>query len=63
MHYLNEYLTDCTSKSDNGGPFVYKQCNMQGTRILFNQAPIVQSAQNLVEITFAAVVGVSKKMN
>ena len=41
----------------------YKQCNMQGTRMLFSQAPVVQSAQNLIEITLAVVVGVSKRMD
>ena len=31
----------------------YKQCNMQ--------APVVQSAQNVIEITLAVVVSVSKR--
>ena len=39
----------------------FRQCNMQGTRILFSQAPVVQSAQNLIEIIPAVVVGLSIK--
>ena len=63
MHYLNGYLMDCTSMSENGDRsyIYYKQCNEQGTWIIFSQASIVQFAQNLIEITFAVVVGVSKK--
>ena len=38
----------------------YKECNMQGTWIIFRQAFVVQSAQNVMEIT-PAVVGVSKR--
>ena len=37
-----------------------RQCNMQGTRILFSQASVVQSVQNLIEITLV-VVGMSKR--
>ena len=39
----------------------YKQCNKQDTRILFSQVSTVQSAQNLIEITLAVVVGMSKR--
>ena len=44
-------------KDDGDSPFkaYYKQCNMHGTRILFNQVP---SAQNLIETTLIVVVGV-----
>ena len=37
----------------------FRQCNMQGTRILFSQASIVQAAQNLIEISPAVAVGLS----
>ena len=38
----------------------YKQCNMQGTRILFSQVFVVHSANFFIEITLAVVVGVRK---
>ena len=38
----------------------YKLCNKQGTRRMFSQAYVVQSAQNLIEIT-PVVVSVSKR--
>ena len=34
----------------------YRECNMLCTRILFSQVSVVQSAQNLTEITLAVVV-------
>ena len=39
----------------------YKQCNRQGTMIMFSQASVVQSAQNVVEINLAVLVVVSKR--
>ena len=65
-HYLNEYLTDCTPMSDNGGLFVF------ATHIIHNAAGKAQgyclvkpplSAQHLIEIISAIVVGVIKRMD
>ena len=51
--------------SDNGGivrlMHILDKATRKAQRILFSQASIVQSAQNLTEITLAVVVGVSKK--
>ena len=50
--------------SDNGDCSLnahHKQCNRQGTRILFSQVSVVQSAQNVIEINPVVVVCVSKR--
>ena len=39
----------------------YKQYNRQGTRILFIQVSVVQSAQNLIEIILAGAAGMNKR--
>ena len=39
----------------------YKQYNRLGTRILFIQVSVVQSALNLIEITLAVAAGMTKR--
>ena len=54
---------NCTSMNDNWDRSFnacFRECNMQGTSILFSQASVVR-AQSLIEITPAVIVGFEYK--